>query len=77
MIMIAQRSKVELTFNKAFLYCLTLNHRGYKDWRMPSWNERLNDMNTFAFTWDDSDEYDDDAYISETFGVVPVRDVND
>lgn len=37
-IQLAPPHRVE-TYDQAWLYCLTLVHKGYKDWRMPTFEE--------------------------------------
>jgi hypothetical protein len=39
MIEIAPVSRIEFTYADALLYCSFLNHRCYKDWRMPTREE--------------------------------------
>jgi hypothetical protein len=41
MIESARPSPDRLTFEEAWLYCLTLEHNGHHDWRMPSYIERI------------------------------------
>lgn len=40
-----------LSFDLAWLHCLTLNHNNHKDWRMPRLFEKCDDSNLFISTW--------------------------
>lgn len=74
----ADISHHEMTCDEAWLYCLTLEHNGYKDWRMPTYRERIE----FGFfsTWDQGDISDFIRNIWVTHltccRIVPVRDLN-
>ena len=50
MIESARTSPGFLTFDEAWLYCLTLDHNGHRDWRMPTFDERM-DFGSIG-TWD-------------------------
>lgn len=52
----AYDSRISLDYNTAWLLCLTMVHDGYKDWRLPTWNEYLNSGN-LNNCW-----YEDDFY---------------
>lgn len=72
---------IELTFDKAWLYCACLYHKNYSDWRLPNFLEITNvtnsnllglwydhdDIDTNTNTWDDTDLY----------YTLPVRTKND
>ena len=62
-----------MSFNQAWLYCLTLSHDGHKDWRMPdivdSWAYPTFELHGWFL--------DDEHYNQGPYTVTPVRDTND
>ncbi len=72
MIESAPISPTRLTYDEAWLYCLTLEHNGHHDWRMPSYDERINLGCCFG-TWDMNRlwQYKGEK---EKLRVAPVRD---
>ena len=61
MIQIGLESQHELTIEEAFLYCITLNYKGYSDWRLPtigevtecsSWRTSSNKTNWDNVSWE-------------------------
>ena len=63
-----------LTFEEAWLYCLTLEHNGRYDWRMPEYIERIG-LEAYG-TWDTMHawwgKYERD--MKDRMRVVPVRE---
>jgi hypothetical protein len=76
MIEIAHSSPGFLTFEEAWLYCLTLEHNGHYDWRMPTYIERIG-FKSFG-TWDIMNkwwgQYSKEGEMLDK-RVVPVRDI--
>ncbi len=62
-------SENKMTFEEAILYCQFCNHNGYTDWRMPTADEWICDVDIPFSSWYISDP---DVYAS---CVVPVRDI--
>jgi hypothetical protein len=46
MIELALQTQQEITYDEAWLYCITLDYNGHKDWRLPTANE----YKSFQFT---------------------------
>jgi hypothetical protein len=44
MIEFAPQSPTNMSFDEAFLYCLTLNYKGHKDWSIPYRREKRSYM---------------------------------
>lgn len=57
-----------MSFNEALLYCQFLEYRGYKDWRLPTFNECVE---LGSIGWSTNDREDNKSKHT----VVPVRDV--
>ena len=56
------------TLDEAWLFCATLEHNGFSDWRLPTWSEGSN-IDGFLF-W-----HSDWNHITKVgFHVLPVRD---
>lgn len=62
-------SPTRLTFDEAFLYCITLNHDGHKDWIMPTFTMWV--LDDLVTGWHDSAHLQRDS--NGTSRVVPVR----
>lgn len=72
MIEIASEIKDRVSYNEAWLYCLTLEYDGHKDWRLPSYSEyEDHDLNNQYWYNDDVLQYDPDEY----WTTIPVRDL--
>lgn len=75
----AQRTYTALTYDLAWLYCLTLVYNNHKDWRMPTWDEFgdvYSSTRPFGVGWCNEDAYDDDDYeTNRPDMVIPVRDI--
>lgn len=65
---IAPKFNYELTYDEAFLYCITLRYNGCNDWRLPSESE-YGYYKDLTFSW-----YED-KYGNDTWAVTPVRDL--
>jgi len=72
MIEIGPQTKKKMSYDDAWLYCLTLTHNGYKDWRLPKILE-YSSSSDFRLCWYEGDEYAGERH----WHTVPVRDVND
>jgi len=57
-----------LTYNEAWLYCITLDYDGHKDWRMPTSIE-YNDLPHRGWYVE--------RYGNDIWAVTPVRDADD
>lgn len=69
MIALAPRSRDEMSYDQAILYCTFCNHNGHKDWRMPRYKEYLEHNGIIGWYLNrDEDEYN-------TWCVIPVRDI--
>lgn len=53
----ASESKIRLTLDEAWLYCVCLYHNGYSDWRLPTYPEYLSIGWLPENCWDQSDWY--------------------
>lgn len=73
MIEVAPTSELIFQYDTAWLYCLTLEYNGHKDWRLPTGAE-YDTAGLTAVCWyeDDPANEDDDKWF-----VTPVRDCND
>ena len=49
MIELGPKTEEEITYDIAWLYCLTLVSNRHKDWRLPTGSEYMNA--TFSFSW--------------------------
>ena len=69
----------DMDADMAFVYCITLSHKGHKDWRMPTYTERITlaeeDTVPAYGTWDSNDlclhTFQNDYFTT----VYPVRDI--
>lgn len=88
MIELAPRSKNEMTYAEAVMYCVFLDYNGHTDWRLPTRAEYFLDANILIeneISWysDDFFEFNllrwlkssDNNLPAEYLTVVPVRDV--
>lgn len=70
MIEFAIRSQKEMVYDQAFLYCLTLEYNGHKDWRLPTGTEyAITDI--LSFCWFE------ERKTGERWVCQPVRDIDD
>ena len=69
MIEFAEILDQRVSFDEAWLHCLTLDYNGHKDWRMPTFNEYMIYGNVISESWDSSDIGNKDRYY-----IIPVRD---
>lgn len=66
----APLSPDKLNFHQAWMYCLMLEHRGHKDWRMPRHDDHCSKNGTWVdYNAECSPDMDQPWY------VVPVRDI--
>lgn len=65
---VAPRSKNEMTYEEAILYCQFLEHGGYRDWRLPTLDE-------YYLICTRSCSWFIDLDTEQLWYVVPVRDV--
>jgi hypothetical protein len=77
MIEYADRSLHEIPCDEAWLYCATLEHNGHRDWRMPTYDERM-DLEFYGF-WDIDDHNNREKWTTydATCFIIPVRDINE
>jgi hypothetical protein len=68
------RSPDRLTFDEAFLYCLTHNFNGHKDWYMPTFTMWVFD--DVITGWHSSAKLQRDISY-DISRVIPVRDIDD
>lgn len=61
-----------VSYDTAFLYCLTLDYNGHKDWRLPTDLEQQDYSDANTFWYQDDTLMDDD---DEHWDAIPVRDV--
>jgi hypothetical protein len=66
----------KLGYNEAWLYCLTLNHNGHKDWRMPAQFDHYQGNDWPTSTWVEVSNPNSIIDITDTFGIVPVRTID-
>jgi hypothetical protein len=67
-------SNDQITFDQAFLYCITLNHNNHKDWRLPTRMEYLHSGLVPSNSFDETDvrnSGDDSCQLL----IYPVRDI--
>ena len=64
----APRKTYEMCYDSAFLYCLTLEYKGHKDWRLPTQEEYL--TLTISYGW-----YEGRERSAFKWGVSPVREI--
>ena len=69
---VAPKSDFRITYDNAWLHCLTLEYNGHKDWRLPTSAEYAVEHNTLSLCWYEDDPAND-SFVTEWF-VVPVRD---
>jgi hypothetical protein len=70
MIEIADMSPHQLTYTEAWMYCVTLEYDGHKDWRMPTFLEWSNSSELLGW-------YENMLFRNATSvrAVCPVRDI--
>jgi hypothetical protein len=68
----APRPACPFTYDEAWLYCLTLDHKGYKDWRLPTKHEYSQAPDIPVASWFEDEEV---FFASNVCPVTPVRDV--
>ena len=70
---------IELTFDKAWLYCACLYHKNYSDWRLPNFLEITNVTNSNLLgLWYDHDDIDTNTWDdTDLYYTLPVRTKND
>ena len=75
MIEFGPRSKDKVSFDTALLYCMTLDHEGYCNWRLPVADETVFETLFEVEVWVNENEKIaiDSPYVP--FYVVPVRDI--
>jgi hypothetical protein len=73
MIEIGPRTKKKMSYDDAWLYCATLTHDNYYNWRIPTQQEYLDPDFVHSHVWDQSDAK---TYRLKDimFPTVPVRD---
>jgi len=69
MIELAPTSKYTMTYDEAWLYCITLTYDNKHDWRMPTIQDM--DIDTEGWLLNDEEDY------SWPMVVTPVRDTDD
>ena len=76
MIEFGPRSKDKVSFDTALLYCMTLDHEGYCNWRLPVADETVFETLFEVEVWVNENEKiaTDNPY--QSFYVIPVRDIN-
>jgi len=65
------KSPQRMSYDEAFLYCMTSTENGYKDWRLPISNESGNLSSILV--WCDDDIYKD---TENEFFAIPVRTID-
>lgn len=60
------------TLDDAWLYCSTLEHNGFSDWRLPTWSEGADFDRPFMFWHSDWNRINKVGYHA-----LPVRDKDD
>lgn len=65
-------SSHRLSYDEAFLYCITSNENGYKDWRLPF--EHESGSLSSILVWYKEDIGKDTEH---EFFAIPVRDIDD
>ena len=65
-----------LSYNEAWVYCLTLDYNGHKDWRMPTFNE-WGSRNELLGWYEPELRWGDYIHMvaSQKMPVIPVRDI--
>lgn len=58
----------ELTYDEAWVYCVTLEHNGHNDWRLPTLLEWSNSSEILGW-------YEDAETVKKLRIVCPVRDI--
>lgn len=76
MIEFGPRASCKLLFDEALLYCMTLDHEGYCNWRLPNSDETVFETLFDVEVWVNENEKfaTDNPY--QSFYVIPVRDIN-
>ena len=74
MIDYAPHSKRNISWDEAWLYCLTLSYGGHKDWRMPTRDEYQDIDDIPGGTFDYHDNINNDI-AADRSSVTPVRDI--
>lgn len=65
------------TWDDAWMYCLTLDYDGHKDWRMPTASETIFEIISEVEVWVVENERYILDYPTATFSCYPVRDNDD
>ena len=75
MIEIAPRTTFDMSFDDAFLYCITLYYNGYSDWRLPTHFEYCA-THDLIMSWHE-ERYEKESRINSdwTWAATPVRDL--
>ena len=75
MIEIAPRTTFDMSFDDAFLYCITLYYNGYSDWRLPTHFEYCA-THDLIMSWHE-ERYEKEGRINSdwTWAATPVRDL--
>ena len=75
MIEIAPRTTFDMSFDDAFLYCITLYYNGYSDWRLPTHFEYCTTQD-LIMSWHE-ERYEKESRINSdwTWAATPVRNV--
>lgn len=68
--------RTKLTVHEAWLYCLTLDYAGHKDWRLPTWDEYLYYRQICGWHQHDSFQLDVNT-ATDKHAVTPVRNKDD
>lgn len=69
MIVYAPRSKNEITYEDAILYCTFCDWDGYSNWRLPTWAEYIKGSHIGLNAWYDG------SVSQLLWYAVPVRDI--
>lgn len=83
---IGPQSGTKISYLEAWLYCLTLDHNGYKDWRMlakgDAFSLAIENIDIYIGTWMKEADCEmnsagESMYTHVRAHVIPVRDKND
>jgi hypothetical protein len=66
---IGPRSKDNISFDEAWLYCACLFHNDRSDWRLPTADEYMNHSGVHYDSFSEGDTFDELNYVT------PVRDI--